>query len=160
MKDIMDPLLVAVSGSESSINALKYAIILAKKYGVELNVVSVVDTSTLNDLLLSKLLIEDEMEIYRGTIESNSIRYLEFADKLAKSKGVRLKKIIKHGNITAMILQAAEECGANLIILGGWEINRSISDIISRSHIEILTDAKVPVLVVKDEDIEKEFQRL
>lgn len=160
MKQIMSTIIVAVSGSESSINALKYAIIMAKTYKVELYAVSVADTSTLNDLLLSKILIEDETNVFKNTIESNSVRYLNFAVELARSKGVELKKILKRGNVTSMILEASSECKANLLVLGGWETNRSITDIISRSHIEVMTDARIPVLVVKDPDIEKEFNKL
>lgn len=160
MKQIIKKILVAVSGSDSSINASKYAIILSKTFGFELVAVYVVDTQTLKDLISTKIFIQDESSEYEKGLVSNGNRYLAYIEELAKSKGVKVKKILKNGNIASSILEASIEEDVDLIVLGGWEVNRSKRDLISRAHMEIMMDSKIPVLVSKEEDIENLFRKL
>lgn len=159
MKPLVKKILVAVSGSTSSLNAAKYAIMLAKTFKFDLYVVYVIDTSTLNELLLSKIFIQEESLEYEKSLEANGERYLNYVEELAKSKGVKIEKVLKRGNISSKILETVEEEDIDLIILGGWEINRSKRDLISRSHMEVLMGARKPVLIVKEEDIENIFKR-
>ena len=52
-KPLFSNILVAVSGSDASIHAAKYAIIMAKQYRCRLSAVYVVDTATIRQLTLS-----------------------------------------------------------------------------------------------------------
>ena len=82
--------------------------------------------------------------------------------KFLIEKGIekeKIEKILKRGHISTKILETAEEQDIDLIILGGWDINRSKRDLISRSHMDMIMDAKKPVLIVKEEDIENMFKR-
>ncbi|HOV14460.1 MAG TPA: universal stress protein [Spirochaetota bacterium] len=157
MKQIVKKILVAVSGSDSSINASKYAILFSKSLGVELVAVYVVDTQSLRDLIATKIFIEEESNEYEKNMVANGNRYLSYVEDLAKSKSLSVKKILKKGNI--MILETSIEEKVDLIILGGWEINRSKRDLISKSHMDIMMDSKVPVLIAKEEDIENMFKK-
>ena len=159
MKPLIKKILVAISGSDSSINGAKYAIMLAKIFKWELSVVSVVDTSTLKELLISKIFIEEESSDFEKNLEANGNRYLDYIEELAKSKGVKIKKILKRGGVSTMILEAAEEEGVDQIILGAWQVNRAKKDLITRAHLDILLDSKISVLVVKEQDIEILFKR-
>lgn len=159
MKPLIKKILVAISGSDSSINAAKYSIMLAKTFKFELNILYVVDTSTLNELLLSKIFIQEESSEYEKNLQSNGERYLNYVEELAKSKGVKIKRILKSGAISTKILEASEEEDVELIIMGGWEVNRSKRDLITRAHMEVMMDSKRPVLIVKEEDIETMFKR-
>ena len=159
MKPLIKKILVAISGSDSSINAAKYSIMLAKTFKYDLNILFVIDTSTLNELLISKIFIQEESLEYEKNLESNGHRYLNYVDELAKSKGVKINKIVKSGAVSTKILETAEEEDVDLIIMGGWELNRSKRDLITRAHMEVMMDAKKPVLIVKEEDIEIMFKR-
>ena len=159
MGGLIKRIIVAISGSESSINGAKYAIMLAKDYKWDLSVVYVIDTSTIKELLLSKIFIEEESNDYEASLESNGNRYLDFVEGLAKSKGLKINKLLKRGAVSTMILEAAEDEKADMIVLGAWELNRSKNDLVNRHHMDILRDSKFSVLIVKEEEIENLFKR-
>jgi len=159
MRPFIKKVLVAISGSDSSINGAKYAIMYAKTYNLDLSVVYVVDTSTLKELLISKIFIEEESSEFESNLEANGNRYLDYIEELARSKNVKINKILKRGGVVNMIIEAAEETDADLIILGAWQKNRSKRDLVTRSHLDLLMDAKKSVLIVKEEEIEAIFNR-
>ena len=154
MKPLINHVLVATSGSDASINAAKYAIILAKQYKCKLSAIYVVDTATLRELLISRIFVEEESKEYQHSLEANGHRYLNFTEELAIKKGVKIDKILKSGAIYTEILKTADEIGAELIILGGWEENRDVRDLITHAQKEVLLNAKCSVLVVKEHNIE------
>ncbi len=159
MSAIINNILVAISGSDSSINGAKYAIMLAKTFKWDLSVVYVIDTSTLKELLISKIFIEEESSEFEKNLEANGNRYLDYIEELAMSKGVKVKKILKRGGIATMILEAADEVDADLIVLGAWQQNRSKRELITKSHMDILFDSKKSVIIVKEQEIETIFKR-
>src|SRR4030043_649020 len=154
MGAIINNILVAISGSDSSINGAKYAIMLAKTFKWDLSVVYVIDTSTLKELLISKIFIEEESSQFESNLEANGNRYLDYIEELAKSKGVNINKILKRGGVATMILEAADEVDADLIVLGAWQQNKSKRDLITKSHMDILFDSKKTVIIVKEQEIE------
>jgi nucleotide-binding universal stress UspA family protein len=159
MKPLVKKILVAISGSDSSINGAKYAIMMARSFKWDLSVVYVVDTSTLKELLISKIFVEDESAEFETNLEATGHRYLDYIEELAKSKGVKVNKILKRGGVATMILESADEVSADMIVLGAVDINRSKRDLINRSHLDILMDSKKSVVIVKEEDIETLFKR-
>ena len=152
-------IMVAISGSDSSINASKYAIMMAKTYKLELSAIYVVDTATLKELLVSKIFVEDESIEYEKNLELNGKRYLDYVEELAQSKGVKIKKILKHGVIHSKLLETLDEVKPDLILLGGWEESRNKRDLIHRAHINVLRDAECSVLVIKDHNLNEIFKR-
>jgi nucleotide-binding universal stress UspA family protein len=158
MKSIIQNILVAVSGSDASINAAKYALVLAKQSKCGLIAVYVVDTATLRQLVITNIFLEDESEDYEKSLEENGHRYLNYIQELAAQKGVKVETALRKGAVFTEILREAERKSCDLIILGGWEKNRSEREIISESHKEILMQAKCSVLVAKERDIERIFK--
>jgi len=159
MSAVIKNILVAISGSDASINGAKYAIMLAKTFKWDLSVVYVIDTSTLKELLISKIFIEEESSEFEKNLEANGNRYLDYIEELAKGKGVKVKKILKRGGVATMLLEASEEVNADLIVLGAWQQNKSKRDLITRAHMDILFDSKKSVIVVKEQEIETIFKR-
>ncbi|MFI5367388.1 MAG: universal stress protein [Spirochaetia bacterium] len=159
MKLLLQTVVVAVSGSEASINAAKYGIAMAKLYRCKLVAVYVVDTATLKELLLSKIFVEDESVEYERSLEQNGQRYLNYVDELAQKKGVAVDKLLRRGAISTEIVEAAEENSADLILLG-FEERGSFRDALSRQHREILKHAKCSILVVKEPEIDHVYRKL
>jgi len=158
MKPLISHIVVAVTGSDASILAAKYAIVLAKQYHCKLTAVYVVDTATIRQLTLSKIFIQEEAAEYEKSLETNGERYLAFVDELAHAKGVKVEKIMKKGSIFTEILHAAEDKKADLILLGGWEKDTKTRDIIGHSHREIMINSKCSVVLVKEPSIEQIYK--
>jgi nucleotide-binding universal stress UspA family protein len=154
MKPLISNIVVGMTGSSASIAAAKYAIIMAKNYHCHLTTVYVVDTATIKQLTLSKIFVQEESVEYERSLETNGERYLGFVEELAHAKGVKIEKAVRKGAVYTEILAVAEDSKADLIVMGGWEKDRSARDIIGHAHREIMFNAKCPVLIVREPNIE------
>jgi nucleotide-binding universal stress UspA family protein len=159
MRELLQTVVVAVSGSEASITAAKYAIALARGYRSRVLAVYVVDTATLRELLLSRIFIEEESADYEKSLEQNGHRYLNYIAELAAKKGVQVEMILRRGAISTEIVEVAEDNNAGLILLGGFE-DKGLRDALSRQHREIMKNARCSILVVKEPDMESIFKKL
>jgi nucleotide-binding universal stress UspA family protein len=159
IKPLFSNIVVAITGSDASILAAKYAIVMAKMYKCRLSAVYVVDTATIRQLTLSKIFIQEESLDYEKSLEANDERYLSFVEELARAKGVKVEREIRRGAVYTEILAAADELRSDLIVLGGWEKDRSPRDIISHSHREIIVNAKCTVLLAKEPNIDQIYKQ-
>jgi nucleotide-binding universal stress UspA family protein len=158
MKSLISNILVAVTGSDASILAAKYSIVLAKLYHCKLSAVYVVDTATIRQLTLSKIFIQEEGVEYEKSLQANGERYLSFVEELARAKGVKIERILRKGAIYTEILHVADEHKADLIVLGGWEKDRSTREIFGHSQREIMVNAKCSVLLAKEPSIDQLYK--
>jgi nucleotide-binding universal stress UspA family protein len=159
IKPLISNIVVVITGSDASILAAKYAIVMAKAYRCKMTAVYVVDTATIRQLTLSKIFIQEESQEYEKSLTSNGERYLSFVEELARAKGVRIDRELRQGAVYTEILTAADDRKADLIILGGWEKDRSARDIISQAHREIMVNAKCSVLLVKEPGIDQIYKQ-
>ena len=159
MRPFISNIITGITGSDASIMAAKYAIVMAKTYRCHLSAVYVVDTATIKQLTLSRIFIQEESVEYEKSLEANGERYLSFIEELAHAKGVKIDREIRRGAVYTEILAAAVERKADLIIMGGWEKDRSASDIIGHAHREIMYNSKCSVLVVKDPNIDQLYKK-
>jgi len=158
-KPLFSNIVVAISGSDASILAAKYAIVMAKIYRCRLSAVYVVDTATIRQLTLSKIFIQEESQEYEKSLTVNGERYLSFVNELASAKGIKLERELRQGAIYTEILAVADEKKADLIILGGWEKNRSTREIFSHAEREILLNAKCSVILAKEPGIDQIYKQ-
>jgi len=158
MKPLISHIVTALTGSDASIHAAKYAIVLAKQYNCKLTAVYVVDTATIRQLTLSKIFIQEEAAEYEKSLETNGNRYLAYIDELAQAKGVKAEKVMRKGAIFTEILHVSDEKKADLILLGGWEKDTKTRDIIGHSHREIMANAKCSVVLVKEPNIDQIYK--
>ncbi|MDR1287879.1 MAG: universal stress protein [Treponema sp.] len=159
MKPLISNIVAVITGSDASILAAKYAIVLSKLYRCRLSAIYVVDTATIRQLTLSKIFIQEESQEYEKSLEANGERYLSFVEELARAKGVKIEREIRRGAVYTEVLTAADEKKADLIVLGGWEKDRSARDIISHVHREIMVSAKCSVLLVKEPGIDQVYKQ-
>jgi len=158
VKPLISNIVTAVTGTDASILAAKYAIVLSKQYQCKLTAVYVIDTATIRQLTLSKIFIQEEAAEYEKNLENNGNRYLSFVEELAHAKGVKIDKIMRRGAIFTEILHAAEDKKADLILLGGWEKDTKTRDIIGHSHREIMANSKCTVMLVKEPNIDQIYK--
>jgi nucleotide-binding universal stress UspA family protein len=158
MKPLITDLVVGINGSDASILAAKYAIVLAKQYHCRLTAVYVVDTATIRQLTLSRIFIQEESQEYEQSLEANGRRYLSYIGELARPKGVKVEQEMRYGAVYTEILKVADEKKANLILLGGWERDRSTRDIMGTSYREIMINARCSVLLVKEPSVDQLYK--
>jgi nucleotide-binding universal stress UspA family protein len=160
IKPLYSNIVVGITGSDASILAAKYAIIMAKVFRCHVSAVYVIDTATIRQLTLSKIFVQEESLEYERSLEVNGERYLTFVEELAHAKGVKIERVIRRGAVYTEILSVADERKADLILLGGWEKERSARDIISHAHREIMINAKCSVLLVKEPNIDQLYKQV
>lgn len=130
-------IVVCYDGSDHSKKALEIAVDLAKRYGAEIIVITVVDIASSTDPSVIKI-----AEDAAGQISS------EASEKLSK-EGIEHSSIIRHGDPGVEIVKAAEENKADLIVVGSrglLTLRRLILGSVSR---KVINKSKIPVLVVK-----------
>ena len=163
LKPLLQKVLVAVNGSEHSIHAAMYGILLAKQLKCEIKAVYVVDTATLRQLTLSRFFIAEESASYETNMEADGRRYLAYVEELAKSKDVKLQTELLKGAVWSEVLKASDDFDASVILLGGKPHSNATTEIIkhdmaSATNVEIIGSSGRNVLVVKQADMEKLFK--
>lgn len=159
IRPLLQNILVMVNGTEASINAVKYAILMEKLYKCRVNAVYVVDTATIRQLTLNKIFIEEESRDYEKSLEDNGIRYLAYVQELAKNKGVKIETELRRGSVWSEVITSAEEKNIDVILLGGYD--KSTDDqkeLMSASFKAILLNARCSVFVVKEKMIEQLYK--
>lgn len=159
IKPLFQNITVAVNGSESSIHAAMYGILMAKLYHSHLKFVYVVDTATIKSLTLCNFLIKEESSIYEDNLNADGNKYLDYVSKLAKSKNVKVETELRQGAVWSEIILAAEEFKSGLILLGGVSLSPSEhSALFSTVDRDIILHSKCSVMVVHEPNIEQLFK--
>ena len=142
-KAIISRVLVAIDGSDASMNAADHAISISKKYNAELYAVHIIRTDV-------DLLGPHETSEFMTKMRDEGGRYLNKIETKANEKKVQIKiDIISSTNISGGILDYAEENIIDLIVIGtrgGSGFKRLLLGSVA-SH--LVTYAYCPVLVVK-----------
>lgn len=164
IKPLFQKIVVAINGSDQSLHAAMYAILLAKQYKCSLKAVYVVDTAALKFLSMSKFFLKTESQKYEENLLIDGKKYLEQVVTFAKVKGVKVETELRKGSPWFEILHVADDFAADLILLGGKEHSASsLSSEVSRdrassTNMDIIGSARCNVLVVRQKDIEKLFK--
>ena len=141
-------ILVPVDGSAASESGLREAIKLAKSTGARLHIVHVVDELLFEPGFISR-------EPYDQLIESlrlNGKKILEETKSVARDAGVEfVTELIETvgGRVSSLILDAARQANADLIIMGTHG-KRGIKRLLMGSDAEmVLRSSPVPVLFTR-----------
>lgn len=142
-------LLVPVDGSQISFSAVKQAAILAKTLESELTLISLVaeDPFTDADFYYSSTIMKE----YFVQAYENADKALLEAKKIAEEVGVTAKTSIIKGQINAKgVVEAAEKCHADLIVMGSHGRKGFQKMILGSFAQDILTNTSLPVLIIKN----------
>lgn len=164
-KPFLKNILAAVNGSQSSMQAVMYGIIMAKQYNLNLKIVYVVDTATVKFLASSNFFVDEEKDYYLESLRKDGKTYLNYAENLAKSKGLVVETELREGSVWSEIIKSADESNTDMILIGGHENNNMISGSIENrksfaatARSEIAAFAHCPVLIIHKPEIEALFK--
>lgn len=160
MRALLSKVVVLAEGLYSSAAPVMYAVALRKLLGTEVTVVYAVDTAAIRQLEACRIFVGEESEEYERSLEETGRHRLSLARSLAKEKGVDVETRLLKGSIADEVLRAAEEAGADCILLGGWSHDGGFQDILLEASREIVSLAPCSVLVVKSRDAEKAYNAL
>lgn len=153
MNDVpFSKVLIYLDGSEGSISALMYAIMLAKSTKAELYAAYVINTKALGDLVKSRIFINEERSEYLSDLTKDASRHIRHAEKLASSKDIDIKTAILEGSPHSEISSYVKENGIDLLIVGSVNVIRSRREELLSESDRMLRTSDCPVLVVKDND--------
>jgi nucleotide-binding universal stress UspA family protein len=145
-------ILVYLDGSEESVTAAQYAIVLSKLLRAELTALYVINTRALDDLVKSRIFLASEQEDYTRDIEKDAERYLNHVKNLALQKGVMIRAVKKRGTPFLEIKAEIEAWGVDLFVIGEISKIRSRRDEFFNETERAMRNVHCSVLVVKDEE--------
>lgn len=148
----IENILVYVDGTEESITAAQYAVLLCRQVGSRLVACYVVNTRALGDLVRSHIFIEDEEQEYRRDLEADASRYLKHVEQLAVGKGVEIMTVKKSGNVHQELIGLVDEYDIDLLILGELPHIRRRRDEFYNEAERAMRSVRCSVLIAKDED--------
>ena len=157
IKPLFNNILVVLNGSEASIQAAQYGILMARLYRCDMKAIYVVDTATLKELTISKFFVNEESLDYENSLTEDGKRYLQHVENLAKAKGIKIETELRKGSVWSEVVAYAEDSKVDLILLGEHQHNES-KDSITSTYKEIISHANCSVLIVRKKDIEKLYK--
>lgn len=157
IKPLFNNILVVINGSEASIQAAQYGVLMARLYRCDMKAIYVVDTATLKELTISKFFVSEESSEYEKSLTEDGERYLNYVENLAKAKGIKIETELRKGSVWSEVIAYADDSKTDLILLGEHKHIQS-KDVISSIYREIISHANCSVLVVKEKDIEKLYK--
>jgi nucleotide-binding universal stress UspA family protein len=137
-------ILVAIDGSAKSEQALRTAIDEARVWKAPLHVIYVVETG-----LFSSLPMDNTWEIMLSMLETEGGKAIAEAKKQADLKGVIITPHLKQGHAGSEIVKAAEDTGADVIIIGSQGKSNVDRLLLGSVSTFVVTNSPVAVLVVR-----------
>jgi len=145
-------ILVYVDGTEESVAAAQYAILLAEFAKARLEALYVVNTRALNDLVKTRIFLKEEQAEYQRDIELDADKYLQHVQELGRTRGVTVEAIKASGSVHQEIKRITQENDIDLLVMGKISRIRSRRDEIYDEAERAMRSVSCSVLVVKDED--------
>ena len=143
------PILLVVDPSDAALRAARRAVELAAVLRARIYATSVVDTQTLGQLLKGKILVQDEMEDFEAQLAESAKRYLKMVDGMAKEAGVELEQVLLKSGWHQGILYQQRQCGAGLVILGGFTSSMTKRDLVAKAKQLIVDEVPCPVMIIR-----------
>ncbi len=137
-------ILVAIDGSKMSEKAVQTAVEEARVWNARVHILYVIETG-----LFSSLPMDNTWEVMYSMLEKEGNEALDRMKKIASDRGVEAEGHIRQGHAGNEILRAADEIGADLVVVGSHgksNIDRLLLGSVSSF---VVSNAKVSVTVVR-----------
>jgi len=138
-------ILLPTDGSDRSMDAVRYAISLAKQTNASIMVLSVVD-----ERVKSLTFAPDIKAFLDSAFVEVAKTYVEVAEKEIKKEGISVDKSVRVGIPADEIIKEAEDSGADIIVIGSHgrtALQSALLGSVTMSVIHKETD--IPVLIVR-----------
>lgn len=129
-------ILVPIDFSDTAINALNHAIVIAKKYDNEITLLHIADEAT-----------EAEGEL------------VKLASDLSKENNIRINTLFKSGKVANVINEVAEAGNYDSIMMGS-NGSSGIQLFMGSNASKVIRSATVPVIVVKERNILDGYKKI
>jgi nucleotide-binding universal stress UspA family protein len=148
---MFNKILVTIDGSDPSKHALGFGADLTERDGAELVVLSVVPTLPVfttddNELSYYPRLLDD-VERYHEKMLAETSREL-----VRDHKDMKVSTLLRKGNPTRNIVEAAREENVDLIVIGNRGTGGILSWMLGSTSRGVAEACTVPVLIVKDQE--------
>ena len=148
----VNKILVYVDGTDTSIAAAEYAIVLAKLHAAPLHAAYIVDTKVLEDLMRARIFIKEEAADYEYDLEEDGKRYRNHVRQLGRAKQVEVNPILVRGEPAREIVKQIEALEIDLLVLNEIEEFTSRRESFHDPKEQMLRRAQCQILIVKDPD--------
>jgi len=142
-------ILLFAEGSDEGMKAARDAIHLAADEDAGLIIASVVDTSSLKQLLTYRIFVQEEMEEYEQELEDTCRKQIQYIAQLADRARVRNRSVLIRGACHTTILREQKESGADLLVMGAFRASTARRDLMAREKQLIIDEIPCPVLLVR-----------
>ncbi len=148
----VERIMVYIDGTEESIVAAQYAIVLAKTLDAELYALYIINIKALEELLRAKIFLKEEEYEYERDLREDAKRYLRHVEELGSRKSVDVKKISLEGSVYTELLNAVKDYGIDLLVLKELSHVRSRREEFYDESERAMRAVPCSVLIVKDEE--------
>ena len=144
--------LVYLDGSEGSLSAAMYAVLMAKATGARLHALYCVNTKALGDLVKARIFVSQEKAEYLEDLNKDARRHVRHVEKLAGARSLEVETRIVEGSPSAEVNRYVKECGIDLLVIGSVNMIRSRREELTSESDRMLRTAPCPVLVSRDDE--------
>jgi nucleotide-binding universal stress UspA family protein len=152
MAGLIRNILVYIDGTEESVAAAQYAVLLAEFTKARLQAMYVINTRALNDLVKTRIFLKEEQAEYQRDIELDADKYLQHVQELGRTRGITVDVIKASGSVHQEIKRITQENEIDLLVMGKISRIRSRRDEIYDEVERAMRSVNCSVLIVKDED--------
>ncbi len=143
---LVKSILIPTDGSDYSLYAVRYAVELCRELGAEIVLVSVVDIRYEMYDVYSEIHSIDRIE---ELIREQITRALKRHAAEIREKGIKVKKIIKVGDVVQEILQVIREESIDLVVIGTHGRKGFSHMLLGSTTEKLVRAASCPVLTVR-----------
>ncbi len=142
--DNVRKILVPTDGSDYSLHAAEYGIILAKQHNAQITVVYVLD-----EVVIDRFTHVTEREDIEKELKEDGLRYVNFVLGLAEKSGIKANSLIVKGRPFEQIVHLANGLNMDLIVMGTYGRRGADRILIGSVAERVIEYAHCPVLVIK-----------